>query len=71
MSIIHQHALCSEKTQKQEVICNNSELSIDVIGSVDINRYENKYTHRITETNQIIVDDYEVKPITNTFEDLM
>ena len=60
-----------EKTQKQEVICNNSELSIDVIGSVDINRYENKYTHRITETNQIIVDDYEVKPITNTFEDLM
>lgn len=60
-----------EKTKKREVIYDNSELSIDVIGSIDINRYENKYTHRITETNQIIVDDYEVKSITNTFEDLM
>lgn len=61
----------NEKAQKREVIYDNVELSIDIIGSVDINRYENKYTHHITETNQIIVDDYEVKPITNTFEDLM
>ena len=60
-----------DKTKKREVIYNNKELSIDIIGTLDINKYENKYTHRTTVTNQIIVDDFEIKVIENSFEDLM
>ena len=62
------------KTKKREVIYNNKELSINIVGTIDINRYENKYTHRITTTNQIIVDDvgdFEIKVIENSFEDLL
>lgn len=43
----------------------NLELSIDIIGSVNINEYYNR------RTNQIIVDDFEIKVVTNSFEDLM
>lgn len=62
------------KTKKREVVYNNKELSINIVGTIDINRYENKYTHRITTTNQIIVDnvdDFEIKVIENSFEDLL
>ena len=63
--------IVDDKTKKREVLYSNQDLSIDVIGTLDINVYENKYTHRITHTNQIIVDDFEIKVIENTFEDLM
>jgi single-stranded-DNA-specific exonuclease len=63
--------IVDDKTKKREVLYSNQDLSIDVIGTLDINVYENKYTHRITRTNQIIVDDFEIKVIENSFEDLM
>jgi hypothetical protein len=43
----------------------NIELNIDIVGSVNINEYYNR------RTNQIIVDDFEIKVIENSFEDLM
>ena len=43
----------------------NVELNIDIVGSVNINEYYNR------RTNQIIVDDFEIKVIENSFEDLM
>ncbi len=43
----------------------NVELNIDIVGSVNINEYYNK------RTNQIIVDDFEIKVVENSFEDLM
>ena len=43
----------------------NVELNIDIVGSVNINEYYNR------RTNQIIVDNFEIKVIENSFEDLM
>lgn len=43
----------------------NVKLNIDIVGSVNINEYYNR------RTNQIIVDDFEIKVIENSFEDLM
>ena len=43
----------------------NVELNIDIVGSVNINEYYNR------RTNQIIVDNFEIKVVTNSFEDLM
>ena len=66
--------LQEEKQENGEVIKNviyaNKDLSITLIGSLNINRYTNKY-HKTTVTNQIVVEDFEVEEVTNTFEDLM
>ena len=43
----------------------NKELNINIIGTLNINEY---YGHK---TNQILVQDFEVAEVTNTFEDLM
>ncbi len=43
----------------------NKDLLIDIVGKLDINKWKYK------TTNQIIVDDYEIKVVTNSFEDLM
>ena len=53
--------------QKKEIfkIGENIDLNINIIGSLNINTWRGK------KTNQIFVEDFEVKEVTNTFEDLM
>ena len=55
---------------KKEVEIEDKELSINIVGTLDINRYTSKYG-KTTVTNQIIADEYEVSEITNSFDDLM
>lgn len=55
----------TEKKKTTFHLDENVELNIDIIGSVNINEYYNK------RTNQIIVDDFEIKVIENSFEDLI
>ena len=43
----------------------SKELNINIIGTLDINNWRGK------KTNQILVENFEVKEVTNTFEDLM
>lgn len=54
----------------KNVIYANKDLSIALIGSLNINKYTNRY-NKTTVTNQIVVEDFEVTEITNTFEDLI
>ena len=53
--------------QKKEIfkIGENIDLNINIIGSLNINTWRGK------KTNQIFVEDFEVKEVTNTFDDLM
>ena len=53
--------------QKKEIfkIGENIDLNINIIGSLNINTWCGK------KTNQIFVEDFEVKEVTNTFDDLM
>ena len=66
--------LQEEEQEDGEVVKNvvyaNKDLSIALIGSLNINKYTNRY-NKTTVTNQIVAEDFEVTEITNTFEDLM
>jgi single-stranded-DNA-specific exonuclease len=55
----------SEQKKEMLRIGEDVELNINIIGNLNVNRWQSK------KTNQILVEDFEVEEITNTFEDLM
>lgn len=50
---------------EQFEIGSKKEININLIGNVDVNEWRGK------KTNQILVEDFEIEEVTNTFEDLM
>ena len=55
----------SEQKKEMFKIGKDVELNINIIGTLNINTWRGK------KTNQIFVEDFEVKEVTNTFDDLM